>query len=277
MKDDQWRYLVILDACRYDYFKKIFKKYLKKGKLKKVYSPASTTAEWIKKVFQKKYSDVVYVSANPHINSKNISKINNFSVNNKFFKIIDAWLDGWDKSKLTVPPEAVNKIVLKNIPKYPDKRFIIHYMQPHAPYLNLEKIRGGAIEADRENRELGKKINFYSPYLKKFLSKTYNILDNLVKKRKITWKILELLKIPSIDPIQATLQQVGQGGLLQAYNYNLERVLKNVKNLTDNPLIKGKMIITADHGELLGENWDYSHRKNYRHNKLIEVPHLEIK
>jgi len=67
--DEEWDYLIVLDACRYDYFSKLVGTYLQ-GKLEKVYSPASCTLEWCKKSFKEYYNDVVYVSANPYINSK---------------------------------------------------------------------------------------------------------------------------------------------------------------------------------------------------------------
>jgi len=60
-----WKYLIILDACRYDYFKRLYKRYLG-GWLKKVISPASETREWLMKIFRGKiYLDIVYISANP--------------------------------------------------------------------------------------------------------------------------------------------------------------------------------------------------------------------
>jgi hypothetical protein len=67
--DKQWDYLIVLDTCRYDYFLKLFDGFLQ-GKLEKVYSPASCTVEWCIKSYTKNYKDVVYVSANPYINSK---------------------------------------------------------------------------------------------------------------------------------------------------------------------------------------------------------------
>ena len=67
--DEDWDVIIILDACRYDYFKKTYPKFLK-GKLKKVQSIASNTPGWLKKTFKDIYKNIVYVSANPHINSK---------------------------------------------------------------------------------------------------------------------------------------------------------------------------------------------------------------
>ena len=51
-------------------------------------------------------------------------------------------------------------------------------------------------------------------------------------------------------------------------------LLKNVKELTD--YISGKWLITADHGELLGEHKGYDHCHFLRYKELVEVPYLKI-
>ena len=49
---ENWDYLIILDACRYDYFKKYYNKYLTGGILEKAISPATWTLEWAEKNFK---------------------------------------------------------------------------------------------------------------------------------------------------------------------------------------------------------------------------------
>ena len=133
-----WKYLIILDACRYDYFQKVYKKYLN-GELKKVISPASETREWLKEIFRGKiHADIIYISANPYINSKGIT-IGGFNPKRylKFYRVLDVWDWGWNEILGTVHPEEVNKATLEALRKYPGKRFIIHSVQPHRPYLIL--------------------------------------------------------------------------------------------------------------------------------------------
>ena len=64
-----WKNLIILDACRYDYFQDIYDDYLE-GNLEKRISRGSSTTEWLYKTFDN-YLDAVYFSANPYINEKN--------------------------------------------------------------------------------------------------------------------------------------------------------------------------------------------------------------
>ncbi len=64
--NEDWDHLIVLDACRYDYFEKVWQKYLP-GKLRKKLSVGSTTVEWRDKTFTDYYGDVVYISSNPYI------------------------------------------------------------------------------------------------------------------------------------------------------------------------------------------------------------------
>ncbi|MHC4621099.1 MAG: hypothetical protein ACYTEQ_25415, partial [Planctomycetota bacterium] len=129
---EQWDYLIILDACRYDYFERVRQDYLP-GKLEKIISIGSSTKEWRNKSFTEYYSDVVYVSANPYINS--LAPVKGFSAKQHFHKVYDLWLADWDKDKGTVLPETVTKRAIEITRANSSRRAIIHYIQPHEPYL----------------------------------------------------------------------------------------------------------------------------------------------
>ncbi|MCD6369387.1 MAG: hypothetical protein J7L38_06295 [Thermoproteales archaeon] len=131
--------LIILDACRYDYFQKYAKAYLD-GCLKMVRSPASWTGGWLKIVFEKfrkELENVKIFSATPFINSKGIN-VKGFNAR-KYVKgeIIDIWKLGWDEKLNTVHPDTVVKIV---IDEGIGDRNIIWFMQPHFPYIGSTKL-----------------------------------------------------------------------------------------------------------------------------------------
>ena len=133
LMEEEWDIAIILDACRYDTFKEVYRKYLPEERLEKRVG-ANETIEWLYKNFPKKhYPDVVYVSGHPGINSLGVSW-GRFNAKKKFYKVYDAWLDGWDEKIGTTRPEAVREIALKAIRGNSEKRIIIHFMQPHAPY-----------------------------------------------------------------------------------------------------------------------------------------------
>ena len=133
--EEKWDYLIILDACRYDYFESLYKEFFD-GDLEKRISLGSNTIEWCLESFKGYYPDVIYISGNPYINSK--VGIKGFNARRHFYKVIDVWDFGWNEELGTVSPENVNKTALSLVRKFPQKRFIIHYLQPHAPYISRE-------------------------------------------------------------------------------------------------------------------------------------------
>lgn len=105
INSSDWNCLIILDACRYDYFERVYEKYID-GQLKKVYSEGICTRDWLQKTFENKYFvDTVYVSANPYVNSKGVDIIR-FDGSKHFEKIIDVWESGWDDDLKTVPKKS---------------------------------------------------------------------------------------------------------------------------------------------------------------------------
>ncbi len=139
LDDAEWKYILVLDACRYDYFEKNFSDYLN-GDLYESESPVScedgvATSEWAKSVFTDYYDEIVYVSSTPHVNSR--MEINGFRGIDHFHEVYDVWDWGWDDEMGTVLPSKVNESVLEADENFPDKKIIGHYMQPHLPYLSL--------------------------------------------------------------------------------------------------------------------------------------------
>lgn len=280
--DEKWDYLIVLDACRYDYFSRFYGYYLQ-GKLEKVLSPASTTLGWCKKSFREYYDDVVYVSTNPYINSK--VEVEGFGAKDYFFRVVDVWDYGWDEKFGTVHPQKVNEAVQNLRGKYSGKRFIIHYMQPHAPYLgynlNIGFVRPQMMLArntirvkfrtDRKSKILEKAVEILRSRgrIPAFLTKQVGFLRG-----NLSWKVRELLNLPPATPLDAVRRRAGDIGLRQAYAENLRLVLTHVVKLVD--IISGLIIVTADHGALLGEGGCYGHFGESTNRLLREIPWFTI-
>lgn len=133
--DRDWKYLIIIDACRYDYFEKINQI---NGKLGKVYSVGTETGGWLKNSFKdKKCDDILYVSGTPQVSDDMLKKRVG---KNPFSKLINVWKWGWNQELGTVHPEKVNKTVLMLNDKEQYKRMIIHYIQPHSPFIGEPKL-----------------------------------------------------------------------------------------------------------------------------------------
>ena len=283
--EEDWDYLIVLDACRYDYFSKLYKNYLN-GELEKVISPSSWTPDWCKVSFKDKYDDVIYISANPYINSK--VEIKGFNAKNHFYKIIDVWNEGWSEELGSIHPNEVNKAVKTVRDKYPDKRLIIHYLQPHEPYLcyNLKigypkpKLNLGKVLVGINKRKENKVLTFRETLLKDIFLNILRALGNqfIGKYRKsiIDLRIRKLLNLPPINPMDAVQRVVGDIGLRKLYIENLKIVLKYVSELVKD--LNGIIIITSDHGELLGEDGNYCHGPGIPRSNpfLMEIPWLKI-
>ncbi len=217
--NEDWDFLIILDACRYDTFKKLN---FIKGKLEKKISLGSNTVGWFRRNFTKPYYDIVYIMGNPKIITANSSGV-------KFFHQENVWDYGWDDLLNTVPPENVSEAALKLSKKYPDKRMIIHYVQPHVPYIGKTLIK------DKKGK----------------------ILDGLAISDEVKFNNYPISKIK------------------KAYEENLKIVLDDVNKLIKG--LRGKIVVTADHGELFGEWGLYFHPEGIYIKKLIEIPWLKVK
>jgi len=296
LKED-WDFLIILDACRYDYFKRVYKKYIDRGNLKKAISPTTRTMAWLNKVFPGFYDDIVYISASPYITSK--AEIvgqygDKYDGKKHFYKIIDVWDFGWNDTVTSVFPGEINKAFLDVRREHRDKRFILHYMQPHEPYISekytkyipgIEKnIRTGAIiktrsglrkDPRKKTMEYDKKSISFTGIIKRLIFKffsedtSWKIRNHIVYRR-----IIKFLKGPPKSQISAIIFNEGWHGLREAYRENLELALRSVKKIID--IIEGKILITSDHGEFLGEYGLYRHPDKPRKPENTEIPWLGI-
>ena len=59
--EEDWDYLVVLDACRYDFFEDYYRKsdWLQEGNLEKKISRGSMSIEWLNRNFTDYYGDIV--------------------------------------------------------------------------------------------------------------------------------------------------------------------------------------------------------------------------
>jgi len=145
VKGDSWL-IIVLDACRYDFFEKAYREFLE-GELLRVRSANSTTPYWLKETWTG-YYDAVYVSANPFIvpNPPERSRtgdeirrwLGNYNPRAHFKRIVPLYLTDWDEELGTVRPEVVVRRALENL--YP--RMVVHFLQPHYPYIGRKKILG---------------------------------------------------------------------------------------------------------------------------------------
>lgn len=226
-----WDNLIILDACRYDYFADEYPKFLE-GTLRKLRSPASWTYAWLTKMFDEKYNDIRFYSSHPGVNSRGVGRAMGYIGADHFSDIVDVWDFGWDGELGTVHPKTLTDVVLKDLKSgKTGKKNIIWYVQPHAPWIGKTKLAG--------------------------FRKDWNDKAVLVDIKK---------KIASGEITQEEFER--------AYRDNLRLALEYVAELV--PHLNGKTVVSADHGELLGEWGYYTHPSFFIHKNLRTVPWLEV-
>lgn len=121
--EEDWDNLILLDGCRYDLFEYVS---TIDGDLSCQKSNSSSSDEYFEKNFDGgEFGDIVYFSANPHIDN----------IDAHFYDIVRLWETDWDEETGTVlPSDAVDR-VLEREEEYRDKRIVLHLMQPHRPFL----------------------------------------------------------------------------------------------------------------------------------------------
>jgi len=230
--------LIILDACRYDFFWQEYDKYFD-GKLVKVESSGRDTFEWAKHTFDKKYS-FPYVSGavpiNTIVNNVNPGGVKHlysgYTPSDHLTNIIDTWKQGWNELLGTVPPWKVTQSALNNF----NDRMVVHYFQPHSPFIGKKPILGG------RGKEYGKGRG--------------NPPD-----QTIWWR--------------AKNNILTDEELRNAYRENLHLVLTDVAILLQNSKMFDNIVITSDHGNLLGEGGQYAHPRT-NSLQLYQVPWFEV-
>lgn len=238
MRQD-WDNLIILDACRYDMFAGLNHV---DGKLECKTSRGAATGEFLIENFKgQKCYDTIYITANPLVN---------YHVGNCFARIVSVWESDWNEEFGTVMPEAVVQSTLQTNREHPDKRLIIHFMQPHYPFIG------------KKTRE---KIGDHEGVLGRDLMLGQ---QNVVHKKRLIWN---MLKQGEID----------KNTVWNAYEENLQIVLGHAEALLKD--LGGKTIISSDHGNLFAERvfpflWlkEYGHPEYCTAANVLKVPWLVI-
>jgi len=225
--DEEWDSLLILDGCRYDMFVGACDY---PGSLEKRRSCGSTTDEFVRSnLGSQRFEDVVYVSANPRVS---------LNFEGSFHEIVRVWEDGWDEELRTVPPWTVTDAARRAHEEFPNKRIVVHYIQPHAPFIG-EYARSNLPEhstlADHAPDQGGD-------------GAANNIWEHLAAGR--------------VD--RATVQC--------AYEENLDITLEYVEPLLDD--LDGRIVVTSDHGNLVGERLPPFMKRMYGHPTRLYAPGL---
>lgn len=229
--EEEWDNLVILDGCRYDL---ISEEQFQDGNVNFRWSGGADSEEFLEyNVEGRTLENVVWVTANPFV----------ADYTDSIFKVVNLWDSHWDEELETVPPDVVAEETREIAQEYPQKRLIVHFMQPHYPFLN-------------------EKRNQLPDY------RTFTGHGRIVKdKRDSIWELLER-------------GDVNKREVFEAYRENFELVLPIALDLIKD--LNGRSVLTSDHGNAFGERAFpiplrvYGHKKGYRMRCLIRVPWIKF-
>lgn len=248
--EDDWDFLIILDACRIDALQEVESEYEFLSDIDEVWSRGSTSKEWMERTFVEEYrtsiESTAYVTANgfshqlfdkgDHLSygttKGTVFEGSEFANNlvrddvvggEDFGHIEPMWgsSDVEDAFQPTQHPEEMTDRAIAAARKEEWDKIVVHYMQPHAPY-------------------------FAS-------SRNYDDLRDFEQ-----------------HPFEALKQGKDFEEIWSAYVDNLRYVLDSVERLLKN--VDGEVVITADHGEMFGEMGLYAHKAGILHPKLRKVP-----
>lgn len=232
--ETDWDVLIILDACRWDVFHEVT------GLGEPVMVPNVNTPGWLHvngRIIKRE--DLIYYTANPVVNRENERR-------KLRLPVVSVWEYLWGCHADDVPsvhPRAVNGAVLQDCfahDRLLGKSVVIHYLQPHAPYIGQEPLALG-----RWGRGWGRDV--LTMQMRRCMKPM-----RAIKSGHVTWEQLRA-----------------------AYRANLELVWQAARDLIR--VLPGQVIVTADHGEMLGENGRFGHEGNWQNEEILHtVPWLEV-
>ncbi|WP_458206777.1 hypothetical protein [Haladaptatus sp. NG-SE-30] len=213
------------------------------GDLQSRRSKGSATREFVTNNFAgKEFYDTVYVTGNPFVS---------MDAGDSFHALEEVWKSQWDDEHGTVLPGSIRDATLRAVDRYPDKRFVAHFMQPHHPFIGpTAKETIGTMNGNNSARQRA------------------------------------LGEDTDTDDAQKVWHQVRNGDLSpetlkRAYDENLEIILPIIEELCER--LDGKTVVTSDHGNLLDESaygvlsaspHRYAHPKYATADPLVKVPWL---
>lgn len=224
-----WDNCLILDACRYDMCVQSTR--LDSARLSSVRSLGSNSSEFIQRNFaDRQLHDIVCVTANPHIAELD---------DGTFHDVWHLYDYLWDEDTATVTPDDVAREARKAHEVYPDKRLLVHFMQPHYPFIGAT---GTTIE------------------------------QKGILKGGIDTETNGLTKYAIWTQLQFGIADVSTDELWLAYRENLDIVLDEALPLAKS--LPGKSVLTSDHGNVVEERLRPIPVRWYGHPPYVNAPVL---
>lgn len=206
-----WDVLVLLDCARQDMIHDIKNDWHFIDKVGEHITPGTSSANWMRHTFTDKYknemAETVHITGNP--NSDKWLKSSDFS------RLEEVWRENWDQDYDTVLPRPITDRAIALHRRIDPKRMIVHYMQPHPPFVPYSGVDSAEVTAPDHNMS-GRSVE-------------------------------ELAE-----------EGYSRDELYDFHVNNLRYVLDDVDLLLSN-INADRVVISADHGQALGEGGKWGH------------------
>lgn len=220
--DREWDILIILDGCRHDMYQELIRP------CPGLTSVGTASTEWLANTFTEDRADemsrTAYITGNGY----------SHQLDPDAFGLLDeTWLYARDDERGTMPPGPLTDRAITAARSGEYDRIIVHYMQPHYPFLS------GPVS--------GTTLDFQSGF---------GMGDGPRDEIGIWKQISEGQRDP--DPV------------IESYRANLDYVWPHVERVLNN--VDGTVAISADHGNSLGEWGIWGHKVGIPTRGLVRVP-----
>jgi hypothetical protein len=246
LRRTDWAALIVLDACRADVFHETTAgepALAPPASSLTARSPGVCTPAWLAAVGPLLAErNALYFTANPVVDREVRRR-------GLGLDLVSVWRRHWarftSRKIPSVHPFSVNGVVLTwaELGRLARRPIVVHYLQPHSPYVGevpLAMARWG-----RTTDPLGSACHRLPRP------------DRAARDGRLDWGLLR-----------------------RAYRANLalawRAALHLARSLDAAPLRPGPVVVTADHGELLGEDGRFGHECHWEHEALRRVPWLVL-
>lgn len=251
--EGEWDVCLVLDGCRLDAFRAVADEYdwLPDAEaVGSIWSVGSMSPEWISRTFFDRPDEAQragYLSANPFTVKENYRPYPRLPVTEADVGHLDPALGEWvqddpDLGISTVPPDALTDRTIdawRRRDELDIDRLVVHYMQPHTPFLTRPQWFGDSRNLDA----------FGEP----------NRDDD--NERDVWLRVRD--------------GELSQSEVWGAYLDNLRWVLNSIETLRHN--CDATVAITSDHGQGLGEWGVWSHPPDTHTPQVREVPMVKLR
>jgi hypothetical protein len=144
-----WDLLILLDCATIKMMREVKDEYEFLTEIGELMSVGTTSPEWMRNTFINNFyeemKNTMYITGNTS------SEI--YLEDSMFLHLEEVWKDGWEKEVGTIPAKEITDRAIFLSRRQDADRTILHYMQPHPPFVTASEIEAGDVTRQHETGE----------------------------------------------------------------------------------------------------------------------------